>query len=113
MDQKSGLSDLQILHFDRMIELKDGDEQIAASRGHEEARRLLKEAGADVLLWGSVLRQKDEIRSKLYWTSLSADTRGQSKSLYAVNEFELPQAFWMDLGQWIELIVENESAEAE
>ena len=49
--------------------------------------------------------------SKLYWTSLSADTKAESKSLYAVNEFELPQALSMSLSKWIELIVESQSAE--
>lgn len=49
-DRSSGGPSLQILHFDRTIQLKGGDVEIEAGKGHEAARRLLAESGADVLL---------------------------------------------------------------
>jgi hypothetical protein len=57
-DQGSGGPSLQILHFDRTIELKGGDLEIEASKGHEAARRLLAESGADVLLLGKGLKRR-------------------------------------------------------
>jgi hypothetical protein len=49
-DAKSSLPDLKILRFDRTIELKGGDQELAVSKGNETARRLLTESGADVVL---------------------------------------------------------------
>jgi hypothetical protein len=53
-DHTSGIPDEQILSFDRTIELKGGNQELAISKGHEAARLLLSESGADVLLWRSV-----------------------------------------------------------
>ena len=37
-DPESAASNIQILRFDRTIELKGGDQQAAIIKGHEEAR---------------------------------------------------------------------------
>jgi hypothetical protein len=39
------------------FEMKGSDVELEASNGHEAARRLLVQSGADVLLWGRVLRE--------------------------------------------------------
>jgi hypothetical protein len=88
-DQSSGGRSLQVLHFDRTIELKGGDLEIEASNGHEAARRLLMESGADVLLWGKVLREGNETRPRLFWTPARASAHGKTTDLYAVRDFEL------------------------
>ena len=111
-DQGSGAPSLQILHFDRTIELKGGDLEIEASKGHEAARRLLVDSGADVLLWGRVLREEDkQSRPRLFWTSAHAAAHGKGTGLYAVQQFELPAVFWTDLAQWLGLLVESQAAE--
>jgi tetratricopeptide (TPR) repeat protein len=102
---------LQILHFDRTIELKGGDLEIEARKGHEAARRLLAESGADVLLWGRVLREGNQTRHRLFWTPARATAHGKATDLYAVQEFELPTVFWTDLAQWLGLLVESQAAE--
>jgi hypothetical protein len=98
-DQSSGGPSLQVLHFDRTIELKGGDPEIEASKGHEAARRLLMESGADVLLWGKVLKEGNETRPRLFWTPASVGAHGRATGLYAVQEFELPAVFLTDLTQ--------------
>jgi hypothetical protein len=57
-DPKSSLPDLKILRFDRTIELKGGDQELAVSKGNQMARRLLTESGADVVLWGMVFARR-------------------------------------------------------
>ena len=109
-DPKSNLPDLKILRFDRTIELKGGDQELAASQGHEAARRLLNESGADVILWGMVLRGGNETRARLFWTANSVAAHGKATDLYAV-QFELPKVFWMDMTQWLGLLVESQAAE--
>ena len=110
-DQGSGGPSLQVLHFDRTIELKGGDLEIEASKGHEAARRLLMESGADVLLWGKVLREGNETRPRLFWTPARVTAHGKTTDLYAVRDFELPAVFWADLAQWLGLLVESQAAE--
>jgi tetratricopeptide (TPR) repeat protein len=109
-DPKSSLPDLKILRFDRTIQLKGGDTELAKSRGHQEARRLLTESGADVLLWGEALRAGSEARARLYWTANSGVAHGKPSDLYAV-QFELPKVFWTDMTQWLGLLVESQVAE--
>ena len=110
-DQGSGGPSLQILHFDRTIELKGGDVEIEASKGHEAARRLLLESGADVLLWGKVLREGNQTRPRLFWTPGSVGAHGKATALYAVQDFELPAVFWTDLTQWLWILVESQGIE--
>ena len=110
-DPGSGGPSLQILQFDRTIELKGGDLEIEASKGHETARRLLAESGADVLLWGKVLREGNQTRPRLFWTPSRAAAHGKATDLYVVQEFELPTVFWTDLAQWLGLLVESQAAE--
>jgi hypothetical protein len=110
-DQGSAGPSLQILHFDRTIELKGGDLEIEVSKGHEAARRLLAESGADVLLWGRVLKEGNQTRPRLFWTPALATAHGKATDLYAVQEFELPAVFWTDLAQWLGLLVENQAEE--
>jgi hypothetical protein len=109
-DPKSNLPDLKILRFDRTIELKGGDPELAASQGHETARHLLTESGADVILWGTVLRAGNETRARLFWTAKGVATHGKATDLYAV-QFELPKVFWTDMTQWLGLLVESQAAE--
>jgi tetratricopeptide (TPR) repeat protein len=109
-DSQSSLSGLKILRFDRTIELNGGDPELAASRGHETARRLLNESGTDVLLWGTVLRVGTETRARLFWTANSVAAHGKATDLYAV-QFELPKVFWKDMTQWLGLLVESQAAE--
>jgi tetratricopeptide (TPR) repeat protein len=110
-EQGSSKLNVQILQFDRTIELKGGDLEIEASKGHEAARRLLAESGADVLLWGRVLKEGNQTRPRLFWTPARAAAHGKATDLYAVQEFELPPVFWTDLAQWLGLLVESQAAE--
>jgi tetratricopeptide (TPR) repeat protein len=110
-DHTSGIPDEQILSFDRTIELKGGDQELAISKGHEAARRLLSESGADVLLWGILLRDGNETRPQLFWTANSTTAHGKVTDLYLIQSFELPKVFWADLGQWLGLLVESQAAE--
>ena len=110
-NQGSGGPSLQILHFDRTIELKGGDVEIEASKGHEAARRLLAESGADVLLWGRVLREGNQTRPRLFWTPSLEAAHGKATDLYTVQGFELPPVFWTDLTHWLGLLVASQAAE--
>ncbi|HUU46324.1 MAG TPA: tetratricopeptide repeat protein [Acidobacteriota bacterium] len=103
-DALQDLEGVQILRFDRYITVTGGDLEEVAQRGHERARSLLEQAGADVLIWGRVLTSEGQRASRLYWTTSGGHER-RAENLCQPQEFELPAIFWEELRDVLRLLV--------
>ena len=103
----------QVLVLDRTIPLEGRVPEEMEERGHEIARRYLKQRRASVLIWGTVLHQGDQTVPKLYWTTSSGGMR-KTKRYDAPRieaQLRLPEVFWSDLAQILQLLVTSRAAE--
>jgi hypothetical protein len=97
---------VQVLRFDRIIDTQDDNLDEAARKGHQQARELLGESGADVLIWGTVLRSADINIPKLRWTTARALPLEQHSRRYPpTSELDLPEVFQNDLTDLLDLLV--------
>jgi hypothetical protein len=86
-----------VLRFNR--EIRDDD----LSAGHEHARELLRKTGTHALLWGEVLKKSVP---RLYWTSQAENAaKDTSENYQPAGDFTLPEIFWDDLKQVLNLVV--------
>ena len=100
------------LSFDRLVGSEQSDMAQAELEGHERARTLLNKSGADVLIWGVVLRQGGKSVPKLYWTPAQDAAQAPSPRRYQVTEsLSLPSLFWQDLTNVLGLLVATNDAE--
>ena len=102
---------VQILRFDRMIERGGGDLEAAVEKAHQTARAYLDESGADVLIWGAVLGSGEQSIPKLYWTPARDLDRARDWGRYATEDLALPEVFWTDLADILQLLVVTRGAE--
>jgi hypothetical protein len=99
------------LSFDRLIVSEQGNAEQAEREGHERARTLLKESGADVLIWGIVIKGVEKSVPKLYWTPARDIGAQPTAGRYqAAEDLRLPQVFWLDLTKVLGLLVANRNA---
>jgi len=100
------------LSFDRVIESEHGNNAQDEREAHDRARALLNQSGADVLIWGVVLKQGNESIPKLYWTPSEALAERIPAGRYPIKvseDLRLPIVFWHDLTHIFGLLViENE-----
>lgn len=95
---------VQIRPLDQFI-LKDDVTEEGEKKGHEKARVFLKENNASVLIWGTVLNDNGKTIPKLYLTaSYGEPLSGQYRPL-GETEFRLPEVFWEDLTQILQLVI--------
>jgi hypothetical protein len=111
---RTGLEDfegVETLPIDRVVEWPaSGTERANREKAEEEARGLLKQSGADVLIWGRVIKST----MRLYWTP-SRDVSGAKASgnyqPQSTETIALPEAFWDDLKQILGLLSQSRLAE--
>lgn len=102
------VSSLDTTLFERAIPLSTGNIRVAVESGHVQAREYLAESGADVLIWGVVLRHDGQSIPKLFWTTSASDGFSIAPDRYPINpDLELPEIFWKDLAQVLHLLVEH------
>ncbi|MFQ5912948.1 MAG: hypothetical protein ACE5JS_07180, partial [Nitrospinota bacterium] len=74
--------------------------------GHERARRFLKKSGANVLIWGTVIRHEGKSLPKLYWSpSQELPLAKESERYQPAEDLGLPEIFWNDLVEILRLLV--------
>ncbi|NGZ95678.1 MAG: hypothetical protein CV089_06030 [Nitrospira sp. WS110] len=95
---------LEVLRFDRTIYLEDSHPQQGEKAGHERAQQYLRESGADVLVWGSVLSSGSKALLKLHWTINAKQPTGSGRYPPTEN-LDLPELFWGDLSTILWFIV--------
>lgn len=104
---------VQALRLDRTLQGDDPDPQKANSEGHEQAKRILAQSGASILIWGRTMVQGGQTVPYLLITANNAQTGGRQYGFQtAAAGFELPGILWKDLADILRLIVLTRSAEA-
>jgi tetratricopeptide (TPR) repeat protein len=75
------------------------------SAGSARARQYLKESGAEVLIWGTVLDAGGSKVPKLYWTNASGIATKESGNYPFPADLSLPPALAKDLNELLKLLV--------
>ena len=101
------------LSFDRLIVANGADSEKDERDGHARARALLATSNADVLIWGTVLRQGGKTLPKIYWTTSNGATPPRAVGRYQTTEdLSLPTIFWQDLTNVLGMLVATSEAES-
>jgi hypothetical protein len=89
-----------------------GTEQAKKKKAEEEARGLLRQTGADVFIWGSVISLSGKSAMRLYWTPARDIPGAKSTGKYQpqTETIALPVEFWRDLKQILGLLVQSRIA---
>ncbi|MGD0663490.1 MAG: tetratricopeptide repeat protein, partial [Syntrophorhabdales bacterium] len=103
---------VQTLRLDRLIPLEGAYPEEMEKRGHAKAREYLTKSGAQVLIWGRVIRTSGRSVPKLYWTeSVVLGTARNYGRYQPTEDLHLPAIFWEDLAQVLRLLITTQSAE--
>ncbi len=86
--------------FDRSIST-----DISRYEGHQQAQKLLKESGFDVLVWGAAITGTGKSIPVLHLTVLPDETKAPAKNYLTSDTETLPQLFWQDLTKVLALVV--------
>jgi tetratricopeptide (TPR) repeat protein len=108
----AGLSDfsgVELLRVDREIR----DDDVAAS--HEHARDLLRKIQADAIIWGRLLKYPGKTSvPRLYWTvNHDVAVKKAAENYLPTEDLKLPELFWNDLKDVLELLVVRGAADFE
>ncbi len=106
---------VEVVRVDRTIKWPTGgSESEKKKRADEEAQGLLRQTGADVLIWGSVISRGDTSDMWLYWTPAREVPGAKFTRIYrppTEPTIALPSVFWDDLKQILGLLVQSRLAE--
>ena len=104
---------IQVLVLDRSISLEGPVPEDMENQGHENARRYLKQSGASVLIWGTILSRGGTSIPKLYWTASRGDELKPKRydTPLTDTQLRLPDVFWSDLAKILQLLVASRAAE--
>ncbi len=99
MQSLAEFAGIQVLALDRQIAPEATDVGAAERLGHDLARGYLVAAQAQVVLWGTVLKQGENSLPKLYWTAAPTTRLSKNSGRYPANhhDLRLPELFWQDL----------------
>ena len=105
--------EIEVLLPDRSITIGGTDKpQEAVKAGHERARALLREADANVMIWGEALDTKTDALLRLHWTVNAQSDLKKSSEKYrpADTNYDLPELFWADLSDVLALLATSQAA---
>src|SRR5579875_1906968 len=107
-DELGHFEGVEILRLDRTL-----DEESGRQKAEEEAQRLLRKTGADVLVWGTVISLEGKSAMRLYWTPSRNVSGAKFYEKYQLpkDTVTLPDAFWEDLKQIMGLLAQSRLAE--
>jgi tetratricopeptide (TPR) repeat protein len=104
-------------HFEgvetRSIGRTVSSESLEKEKAEKKARAVLKQMGADVLIWGSVISLGGRSAMRLYWTPSREISGAKQSGKYQppTETIALPVEFWSDLKQILGLLTRNRLAE--
>jgi hypothetical protein len=109
LDELRQFEGVEAVSVDRTVDPEQPDKKIA----QEEARGLLRQTGADVLVWGSVISLSGKSAMRLYWTPARdmPGAKSTEKYLPQIESLALPELFWNDLKQVLGLLTQTRLAE--
>lgn len=105
--------EIEVLLPHRTVTVGDTEKpQEAVKAGHERAKELLREANANVIVWGEVLDSKTDAPMRLHWTVNTQAELNKSSEKYrpAETNYDLPQLFWIDLSDVLSLLATSQGA---
>jgi hypothetical protein len=106
------MAGVQVLSADTTIAADDDDSDRARQTARAATARVFQRTGAQLVLWGAVLRDGDSRVLKLYWTperEASVDTRfGRYRPTQLL---ELPEDFRSELAEVVQLVIARVRAE--
>ncbi len=114
LDELRQFEGVEVEQVDRAIEWPSADfESVAKTKAEEDARGLLKQAHADVLIWGYVESFNNKSAMRLYWTSARDIPGAKPSGKYQLQTetIALPSEFWNDFKQIVGLLVQSRFAE--
>jgi tetratricopeptide (TPR) repeat protein len=106
LDELRQFEGVEVVSVDRTVD----SEQPAKKKAEEEARGLLRQTGADVLVWGSVISLSGKSAMRLYWTPARDVPGAKSTGKYSTETIALPAEFWSDLKQILGLLTQSRIA---
>lgn len=96
----------QVLHVDRFIPLEGVYPKEMEKAGSKKAQGYLQETGAQVLIWGRVIKMSGRSLAKLYWTASEELGQSQAYGRYQPTQSnDLPSIFWEDLAEVLRLLI--------
>jgi tetratricopeptide (TPR) repeat protein len=105
--------EVELLLPDRRISIVGEDRpQEVVKAGHARAQVLLRDANADVMIWGVALDNKTTAPIRLHWTVNTETKLRKSSERYLPDQlnYDLPELFWNDLGDVLGLLVSTQAA---
>ena len=100
---------IRVLKIHRTVSLNETDRQSIAD-GHATALELLKQSGAQILVWGRVLGDGNHKVPELFISAVSDPAVGLKHDRYSFDElYHLPRIFWQQLASVLDLVVVNQS----
>jgi tetratricopeptide (TPR) repeat protein len=105
--------EIELLLLDRRIGVGNDDRpQDAVKAGHAHARVLLRDANANVMIWGQALDDKTSAPMRPHWTVNTETELRKSSEKYLPDQvnYDLPELFWSDLDDVLGLLVTSQAA---
>ncbi len=100
------LKGIQLLRLDRHMRVSGTNPEQAEQEGHKQAREYLQKTGAQVLIWGTVIKASGKSLPKLYWTVAENVQQKKTYERYPHTEnLGLPAIFWEDLADVLRLLM--------
>ena len=95
---------IYVVSIDKTISVIGQSPEDNRRAGEEKAREYLEAMGANVMIWGSVLRFGAKEVPQLYMTV--SRSKDQRRGRYVTtDELRLPRVFWLDLAKVLQLVV--------
>jgi tetratricopeptide (TPR) repeat protein len=104
------LKGIQVLRFDRMIDVSGSSPEEAEKSGHRQAQKYLSQSGADVLIWGIVLSSPGQVVFKLFWTTNTGEL-ARSGRYQPTSNLKLPEGFASDIKNMLSLLILAQQSE--
>ena len=106
IESLSELKGIQLRQLDRNILIRDEYAEKTEQKGHEQARVYLQKTGAQILIWGTVIKASGKSLPKLYWTVAENLNQKKTYERYQPTEnLSLPVIFWQDLADVLRLLI--------
>jgi hypothetical protein len=112
-DELGQFEGVELQFVGRTIEWPMANSESESKRiAEEKARGLLRQTGADVLIWGSVISSSGKSAMRLYWTPARDVPGAKSTGKYQpqTETLALPVEFWNDLKQILGLLTQSRIA---
>jgi hypothetical protein len=94
------INEIQVLSLDREINLEGNEPQRIREEGHKQAKKYLEKSNAQIVIWGTVLKDVP----KLFWTTSSSVESRSGRYSLASDTQRLPEFFWKDFGDILKLV---------